>query len=167
MTSNTISYDWEQVTFSEDSLLHCAEGLVYYHPGVAYDLKAGIKLDGPVVVASGSVLSFRGPGRIVYEAYNDVNSPSIFVGGTDFTIADSATANKMTITIASLPNAGGFTVTSIEWSMDGGSTWAALTRKTAGTEDVTTGTGSKTLFLRLNTVQGVSAKGTSQTATVS
>lgn len=164
MTTNDITYGWETVTFSVDSLLHCTAGLVYYAPTGQYDLKAGIKLNGPVVVAAGSVLDFRGPGSITYEAYNDVNSPSAFASA-DWSVDDAVASGKATITISALPDAGGFTITAIEWSNDDGATWTALTRKTVGTEDITTA--SDTILLRLVTVQGTSAKSAGKAVTVS
>lgn len=165
MTTVTATYAWVERTFSTAVKISDILGKVFIAPSGTTNENAGVKLKAQGFFPAGTY-AFRGPGTFVTTAYSELNAPAPFAVA-DWSIADSATANALTLTIAALPATGGFALSKYQWSKDAGVTWTDITRKTAGTETLPCGsTGSKDIYLRQLTEQGYSIKSDLKTATV-
>lgn len=166
MAIQSISYGWQTVTVTKNSVIKMVRGSVYFGPAGSTDLNAGEVLHTLPFVPAGGVLAFRGPGKIDVADYVDELVPAGFEPG-DWSIVDSATALKADVTLVAIPSVGSFPITAIEWSADAGVTWTAMVRTTAGVEAITTGNGAKNVLLRVRSVQGVSWTSASKAVTVS
>jgi hypothetical protein len=166
MATVTATYAWVERTFATDVKITDIKGVVKIAPSGTTNESAGVRLKGQAFFPAGTY-AFRGPGTFVTTAYSEVNAPVPFAVA-DWSIADSATANALDLTIASVPSPGSFALTRFQWSKDAGVTWTNITRKTAGVEALPCGsTGSKTIYLRQLTEQGYSIKSDAKSATVS
>lgn len=163
MTDVAIGYDWEENTFATDVKVTDVQGKVFIAPSGTSNLNSGVPFRGAAFFPAGTY-AFRGPGSFVTAVYDELNAPTPF-GTGDWSVADAVAANKATVTISAIPALGGFAIKSIDWSNDDGATWTSLTRKTTGTEDITTA--SDTILLRVVSEQGASAKSTGKAVVVS
>lgn len=163
MTDVTITHEWQEVTLSAPSVLSVAHGPCWIAPSGTENPNSGVQFHGSEFFPA-STIAVRGPCVFTHTEWNDAMSPSMFASG-DWSIADAVASGEATITITTLPDLGGFALVSIDWSNDDGDTWTSLTRKTAGTEDITTATG--TVLLRVTTVQGSGIKSAGKSVTVS
>lgn len=92
-------------------------------------------------------------------------APSAFANG-DWTLSTGSGAGELDINITSLPDDGGSALTAIEYTVDGGTNWAALSGTGTGARTVTlTADTSYTMALRAVNAVGSSAASPTRTAT--
>jgi hypothetical protein len=165
MATVTATYAWVARTFATDVKITGVAGVVKIAPNGTVNEDAGVRLKGQEFFPAGTYM-FRGPGSFTTTPYVELKAPPPFAVA-DWSIADSATANALTLTISALPSTNGFTLKKFQWTKDAGVTWTDITRKTAGTETLPCGsTGSKTVQLRQLTEQGYSIGSDAKSATV-
>ena len=157
-----VTYAYADITFATDVSI-ATTGVVFIAAGGTTELNAGVRFRGASWFPAGTY-AFRGPGTVVGTAFNDPKVPTGFATG-DWSVADAVAAGAATVTITNIPALGGFAIKSIQWSNDDGATWSTLTRKTAGTENITTA--SDTILLRVVSEQGASVKSAGKAVVVS
>lgn len=73
----------------------------------------------------------------ISESSGDPTAPGTFRAG-DWAVVTGAAASQVTLTVAALPRNGGSAITALQYTVDGGTTWTALSG---------TGTGARVLTM--------------------
>lgn len=78
-------------------------------------------------------------------------------GAEDWSVATGSGANELDITITSLPNDGGSTITDIEYDIDGAGAWTSLGTAATGSTILTMAAAGAAYAIRLRAINGIGA----------
>lgn len=83
------------------------------------------------------VAAYRGETQIYGDAPPEATAPGQFAAG-DWSVSTGLSANQVVLNVSALPSNGGASITALQYTIDGGTTWTALSG---------TGTGARTLTM--------------------